>query len=259
MSLTLLPTAAMAAGRFTDVTGKNWFCADVEYAVAQGLVDGTTPTTYSPNSNLTYGAAIKLAACMHRKVTQGNTDFTVGYPWYQVYVDYAVANSIIPADRSYDWNANATRAGYMEIFANAIPDTGLKNGYTELAAMNRVDDGAIPDVSMTHPQAAAIYKLYRAGILQGSDAAHSCAPNSYIRRSEVAAILTRMMNADARISFEMTTTPANGLTVSRQPADAAVTPGEKAQFTVEVSGSKSPLYLQVVFLCRWRKLGGYRQ
>lgn len=239
VAVTLLPTAAVAAGRFTDVTEKDWFYADVEYAVELGLVNGMTATTYSPRSNLTYSAAIKLAACMHKKVTQGNTDFTVGSPWYQVYVDYAVANGIIPAGKTYDWNANATRAGYMEIFANAIPDTGLKNGYTELAAMNRVEDGAIPDVSMTHPQAAAIYKLYRAGILQGNDTAHNCNPDNYIQRSEVAAILTRMMNADARISFEMT--DSSGMTVTQQPADVNyVAANGKAEFATAVTGGKGP-------------------
>ena len=50
-------------------------------------------------------------------------------------------------------------------------------------------------------QAAAIYKLYRAGIVQGIDAAHNCNPDSNIKRSEVAAILTRMMNDEARIEF----------------------------------------------------------
>ena len=84
----------------------------------------------------------------------------------------------------------------MEIFASALPDAAL-------GAINIVPNGAIPDVPMTHPQAAAIYKLYRAGILQGVDAAHNCNPGSYIKRSEVAAILTRMMDSGARVSFSM--------------------------------------------------------
>jgi hypothetical protein len=84
----------------------------------------------------------------------------------------------------------------MEIFASALPDDALP-------AINDVPDGSIPDVPMSHPQAAAIYKLYRAGILQGVDAAHSCNPGSNIRRSEVAAIITRMMTPAARVTFSM--------------------------------------------------------
>ena len=43
-----------------------------------------------------------------------------------------------------------------------------------------------------HTQADAISKLSRAGIVTGSDKEHNCKPNTNIRRSEVAAILTRM-------------------------------------------------------------------
>src|SRR3712207_7330745 len=40
-------------------------------------------------------------------------------PWYQSYVDYCKTNGIINKD--YRWNDNATRAGYIEIFAKALP------------------------------------------------------------------------------------------------------------------------------------------
>lgn len=232
MMLALAPTA-LAASRFTDVPETLWCYEDVEFAVQNGLVNGTTPTTYSPDSNLTYGAALKLAACMHKRVTQGSTDFETSDPWYKTYVDYAKANKIITKD--YVWNDPATRAGYMEIFANAIPSTGLKDARLALTAMNRVDDNTIPDVSSAHPQSDAIYKLYRAGILQGSDSAHNCNPSSAIRRSEVATILTRMMDPAKRISFEMA--DAGELKIIRQPASSvSATAGDKVQLNVSVTG-----------------------
>lgn len=232
MMLALAPTA-LAASRFTDVPETLWCYEDVEFAVQNGLVNGTTPTTYSPDSNLTYGAALKLAACMHKRVTQGSTDFEASDPWYKTYVDYAKANKIITKD--YVWNDPATRAGYMEIFANAIPSTGLKDAKLALTAMNRVDDNTIPDVSSAHPQSDAIYKLYRAGILQGGDDAHNCSPDSYIKRSAVAAILTRMMDPAKRISFEMA--DAGELKITKQPASSiSATAGDKVQLNVSVTG-----------------------
>lgn len=237
MSLTLLPTAAMAAARFTDVPEDFWCYEDVELAVREGLVNGTTPTTYSPNNYLTYGAAIKLAACMHKRVTTGSADFAAGDPWYKPYLDYAKANGIVTKD--YPLTEAATRAGYMEIFANAIPDKGLKSGYKALTAINRVDENTIPDVPASHPQAEAIYKLYRAGILQGSDAAHNCNPNGNITRGAVAAILARIMDPSKRISFEMVGT--GGMTVTEQPQDVNyVAANGKAEFTTAVTGGKSP-------------------
>ncbi|MBQ3637609.1 MAG: serpin family protein, partial [Clostridia bacterium] len=60
-------------------------------------------------------------------------------------------------------------------------------------------------------QAAEIYKLYRAGILEGSGdiwngawTVHLCKPSDTIRRSEVAAILTRMTRPETRKLFSMT-------------------------------------------------------
>ena len=182
---------------FTDVKESDWFYDDVKIAYETYLIDGYTDTTYEPNKNLTYAQAVKLAACMHQKYTTGSVTLEnaeKGKPWYETYVDYAKANKIISKD--YEWNKAATRAGYIEIFANALPDAAF-------AEKNTVANNAIPDVKMGHPQAAAIYKLYRAGILEGSDG-FKCKPNDNIRRSEVAAILTRMMNASTRKSFSLT-------------------------------------------------------
>ena len=190
---TITPT--LPINPFSDVVGTDWFIDDVIYTYSIGLIDGKTPTTFAPNDNLTYAEAVKLAACMHQLYTTGEVTLVNGSPvWYQSYVDYAKANGIISED--YAWSTPATRAGYMEIFANALPESAF-------TIINDIADGAIPDVPMDYPGAAAIYKLYRAGILQGNDDAHTCLPEANIRRSEVAAILTRMMNPDVRIEFSI--------------------------------------------------------
>jgi hypothetical protein len=54
---------------------------------------------------------------------------------------------------------------------------------------------------MTHPQAAAIYKLYRAGIIRGVDHAFNCNPSANIMRCEVATILVRMMYPAERVQI----------------------------------------------------------
>ena len=196
------PTRVMP---FTDVIeGKNWFYDDVKIAYENYLIDGYTDTTYEPGKNLTYAQAVKLAACMHEKYTTGKVTLanSAEKPWYKTYVDYAKLNGII--SRDYEWNADATRAGYIEIFAHALPDAAF-------SVKNTVADNAIPDVKMDHPQAAEIYKLYRAGILEGSSKTvngekveHFCNPGDPIRRSEVAAILTRMMYPGTRKPFTLT-------------------------------------------------------
>ena len=188
---------SVIAGRFTDVKESDWFYSDVESAVELGLINGKGNNTYCPNDNLTYAEAVKLAACMHQKYTRGKVTLENGSPWYKTYFDYCVDKKIITDDyESFPFNEKATRAGYMMIFANALPKKAL-------GAQNTVPDNSIPDIDMSVEYAEAVYKLYRAGIVAGSDAEHNCEPDSNIKRSEVAAIISRMMDEEKRVSFEM--------------------------------------------------------
>ena len=192
MCFTMIGTVMAAEMNFTDVTSSDWFYNDVKTAVEMGLVNGKNETTYAPNDNLTYAEAIKLAACMNMLYLEGSVSLESGTPWYKPYVDYCIENAII--DKEYNYDDNATRAGYMGIFANALPEEGL-------VEINNVPDNSIPDVPSSRAYAPAVYKLYRAGILTGVDEAHNCNPLANITRAEVAAILTRMMNETKRVSI----------------------------------------------------------
>lgn len=192
----LFVAVSSASGNsFTDVPSNTWYYNDVNKAVEKGLIHGKTSTTYAPEDNLTYAEAIKLASCIYKLATEGNTEFEVGFPWYMPFVNYAKSNNIISKD--YKWETKTTRAEYLEIFSNALPAENL-------GEVNSVPDNGIPDVPMTHPSSKAIYKMYRAGIVQGSDEQYNCKPNDCITRAEVAAILTRMMDVNSRRNFTIT-------------------------------------------------------
>ena len=232
-------TLAEHYSSFTDVATDSWYYEDVDNAVRLGIINGKTATTFAPDDNLTYAEAIKLAACMHQLYTEGAVTLKNGNPWYQSYVDYCADNGII--DKYYDYNEKATRSGYMVIFAHALPDKALPK-------INDVPDNSIPDVPMTRAYAPEVYKLYRAGILQGSDAEHSCKPLDNIKRSEVAAILSRMMDETKRVKFtlgeEEIEAEAKALEIVVQPEDVTVEVGETATLTVEVEGGKAPYTYQ---------------
>ncbi len=186
---------------FTDVAETDWFHDEVVNAVGTGIINGKTPTEFKPNDFLTYGEAVKLAACMNQVYLTGKVTLKNGEPWYQTYAEYCKKNGITAKD--YDYTKNATRAGYIEIFANALPDSAFKD-------INNIPDGSILDVDGKAPYAIYVYKLYRAGIVTGVDAAHNCKPDANIKRSEVATIISRMLNEDERVAFDMgaTTPPA---------------------------------------------------
>lgn len=59
----------------------------------------------------------------------------------------------------------------------------------------------LQDVDISADYAADVYRLYRAGVLTGSNNAHDFKPNINIRRSEVAGYRHRMAKPDLRQSF----------------------------------------------------------
>ena len=183
--------ATSAAPKFTDVSDIQWYYSDVCYAVQKGLVNGRSVTLYAPEENLSIAEAIKLAACMHQLYHNGSVtlsnDATI---WYKTYLDYATANGIVTKTYS-NYDANITRGEYVALFYAALPESS----YSQI---NTVSDNKIPDVKLTDSNAKQIYAFYRAGILTGSDLSGTFSPNSNIKRSEVAAILTRMFEKDAR-------------------------------------------------------------
>lgn len=213
---------------FTDVKADVWYYDDVKEAYQKKLINGKTDTLFAPEDKMTAAEAVKLAACMHQLKNEGTVSLSVGVgTWYQPYLDYARDKGIITTE--LNWNQNITRAGYMQIFARLIKD--------EETTLNDVPDDFIPDVKMTHPNSDAIYKLYRAGIVRGVDRYGNCAPYSLINRSEVAAILTRMMNESSRITFR----GAQNLIITEQPKNAKGRLGSRVNLKVVVRGGKAPL------------------
>lgn len=175
---------------FTDVAENAWYYNDVLFAVSKNLISGWSAETYAPTASLTVAQAVKLAACMNQLHTSGSVTLQNGSPaWYQTYVDYALQNGII--DKAYpDYNAAVTRTEFVKIFYNALPSSAY-------AQINTVADNAIPDVKITDANAAQIYAFYRAGILTGA-VGGAFNPSQSIQRSEVAAIMTRMLDTSAR-------------------------------------------------------------
>lgn len=186
-------------GTFQDVKSTDWFYKNVKSVYELGLMVGRAADSFGTESNMTVAEAMTIAARLHAIYHTGAAEFSQGEVWYQVYADYCKTNGI--ADPSfYEMNAMITRAQFAVIFANAFPNEALK-------AINTVESNAIPDVKSGDSDADAVYTLYRAGILTGNDANGTFSPNSNIRRSEVAAIVTRIALPELRQSVTLTVQP----------------------------------------------------
>lgn len=190
----IVGVAKNPANPFVDVAEDAWYHDEIVKAVETGIINGKTETEFMPEDLLTYAEAVKLAACMHQVYLTGKVTLTNGEPWYKTYADYCMVNGITA--KEYHYGENATRAGYMEIFANALPDEAFED-------INNIPNGSILDVKENVPYAIYVYKLYRAGIVTGVDELHNCNPEANIKRCEVATIISRMMDEGKRVKFDM--------------------------------------------------------
>jgi len=185
---------------FSDVDTNAWYYQNVASVYEYNLMVGIGNNAFDVFGNVTVAQAIVIAARLYSIYYFDDifyvdpSDDTI-VNWYDPYVESALSWGII--DREYsDYNAIATRAQFAEILSKSIDSIDLKE-------INWVDDGAIPDVPMSAEYADAVYMLYRAGIIIGSDSAGTFNPDSTISRAEAAAIITRIVDTSLRKSIEL--------------------------------------------------------
>ena len=176
---------------FYDVDSDDWFYESAKSAWANELIDGVTARYYMPDNTLTVAQAVKLAAALHQKQSVGFVTLqNGGTHWYDNYVNYAVANSLIEAayqsKSAEDMNKAVTRAEFVHILSKLL----------NAGTINTVNN--IPDVKSSDAYADEIFAFYRAGILTGSDRLGTFHPESSLKRSEAAAILVRLYDATQR-------------------------------------------------------------
>lgn len=181
-------------GRFNDVSPSKWYADNVKAAFEYGLMNGTGEDTFNPNGKLSIAETLVLACRLHSTYYGNGVEFTPGDPWYQCYVDYAVDAGIIREGEYGNYTANATRAQFAVLLAASLPRRALQ-------AINQVT--AIPDVPTGAAYYDAVYLLYNAGVLSGSDAYGTFNPTGTITRAEVAAIVTRMADPALRQSVTL--------------------------------------------------------
>lgn len=184
------PVNEYETGLFKDVSDTEWYAEGISQAYELGLMQGIGNSFFSVDGTVTLAETVAMAARLHSIYHTGTAEFESASTWYAPYVFYARKNGII-TDLYEDYTKPATRAQFAEIFSNALPDDALFE-------INVIESNAIPDVAHTMAASESIYQLYRAGILTGSDEKGSFFPASTIRRSEAAAIVTRMACPEER-------------------------------------------------------------
>lgn len=179
---------------FVDVSPSAWYYKNVADVCALGLMEGCDETHFKPNGQVLLSQAVTVAVRVYEIWYRLEVDaLDCADPWYAPYVERAKSYGILPeALLEADMNRAATRAELAAILAGVLPKE-------ELTPINQVED--IADYSKTEPYWDAVVTLYRAGVLTG-DTSGRFRPDQSIRRSELAAVLSRLTLPENRIRME---------------------------------------------------------
>ena len=187
------PTRTYTRGMFTDINEDDWWGFNqlkfIATAYEYSLVNGMDATTFGPTGNFTVMQAIALAARVHCIYTTGKDGIIQGTPWYQAFLDYAIANGIVAASDFTDLERPCTRAEMAYIFSRCLPAE-------EFAKRNTVN--SLPDVGSSTLYYASIIMLYEAGVISGNDTAGTFTPNDNMTRAMAAGIINKIILPAAR-------------------------------------------------------------
>ena len=185
------------AGQFADVPGTAWYYNNVAQAYELGLVNGKSETSFDPDGTLTIAETIKLASVCNQLLAKGAVDDSAfaaenASAWYDGYVAYAAQRDIV-TETYENYNAPATRGMVAVLFSRAISNAGAN-----MPEINEAVFGSLADVPTSAWYATSAYRLYRWGIMAG-DENGLLHPESSIRRSEMSAVVTRVVDPSLRM------------------------------------------------------------
>lgn len=177
---------------FDDVSQRSWYYPYVQVSYTLGLLTGTGGDRFSPNGTVPLTQGLAVAVRVYEKywgIPDASADY--GKPWYTYYIARAREYGILPESLTdVSLLRPATRAELAEILSRSLPEQ-------ELEAIHDVT--TLPDYTEGDLYWKGVIALYRAGILMGNDDAGTFRPDSQIRRSELAAILSRLVRPEYRI------------------------------------------------------------
>ena len=182
---------------FSDVPAGSWYEPYVSEAYEYGLTTGTSSTTFSPSGKISLAEAVVFAARIHSTYIDDKYSFNQDQnPWYNDYVQYALDKGIIFADEFEEYGRYATREEFAAILSRSLPAELFQK-------INNIAFSSIPDVDIPDTYGEAIYMLYEAGVLTGSDDKGTFNPKSNIQRNEGITIVMRVIDLSQRRSIEL--------------------------------------------------------
>lgn len=154
---TAMTASAASAAAFRDVKPGAWYCEAVEYVAENGLFQGTTATTFSPNDAMTRGMFVTVLGRKHGVDTVNYTgsrfaDVKPG-AYYAPYVEWAAENGIVSGTDKNHFSPNDKIT--VEQMAAILYRYAHKTGSDDFFINGEVFDYLTRDSSGRHVEIAA--------------------------------------------------------------------------------------------------------
>ena len=275
MVFSLFPVSALAANSkmpFTDVKTTDWFYDEACYVYDEGLMQGTSATTFNPNGTTNRGMIVTILYRLEGEPTLMNDNiFTDVEPgsWYEKAVVWANGKGIVegygngkfgPSDPITREQLAAIMYRYASYKGYDVSEAADLSGF--------VDSGKISSYAMN-----AMKWANAAGLITGIGAS-KLDPHGYATRAQVAAIFYRFCGAfvtkdTCKVTFDLNYENAGTYTTQN------VKTGEKAArptaptrsgytfagwYTKDVGGTKfdfgTAVTSDLTLYAHWTKNGG---
>ncbi len=180
--------ASDSSDYFSDLDAStSWANAYIDYIYDQGIVNGTSDTTYSPNASIIRG---DFALMLYRKYSFSTEGFSYGDVPTDAYYYQAVmrgkASGIFESTTYFYPEEAVTREQAAIWIYNAMVADGMPTDMTSSDISSYTDSDLISDEAMT-----AIATLTQLGIFQG-DEDGNFNPESTLTRAQMAVVFYRL-------------------------------------------------------------------
>ena len=175
---------------FTDVEKGSWYEEFVKYAYQNGLFNGTSENTFTPNGNMTRAQFVKVIANFVKVDVNNNVDSrfddVASNQWYTGAIEWAAENGIVSGvdENSFAPDKEITREQMCAIIVRTAENyLNLSLPSTE-APITFSDDAQISSWAKD-----AVYKCQKAGIISGNNGAFN--PQDSTTRAQGATVFTQ--------------------------------------------------------------------
>lgn len=216
---------------FSDVAADAWYAPSVAALYEFGLTEGVGGGRYAPDASVTLAELAAFSARLNAAYTGALLPAAAaGEVWYQPYVTYLKGTGLLGNEFDGQLERAATRAEMAGILAVSLPSEWYDERNAAVVTGGYARREYIPDVNDYTPYQPQILWLYKQGVVGGTDAVGTFLPDTPLRRSEVAALLVRMIDPDARLTLAWQALPyrsAAGTTLASlvtAPASVSTSP-----------------------------------